>query len=158
AARTYVNRFAVAPGRRAVLFTNNSDAYRTAFDAAAAGIEVAAIVDARPRPADAAVATARERSIAVHAGPAVVAPRAGRALRGVAIAPIDGAGAITWIDCDLLAVSGGLTPSVHLHSHTGGKLAWDEAIAAFVPGVGAANMRVCGAARGVFALADCLAD
>jgi heterotetrameric sarcosine oxidase alpha subunit len=158
AARTYINRFAVAPGRRAVVFTNNSDAYRSAFDAASAGIEVAAIVDARPTPSDAALAMARERGIALHAGHAVVATKGSRAMRAVAIAPIDDADAITWIDCDLLAVSGGLTPSVHLHSHAGGKLVFDEAIAAFVPGAGAANMRVCGGARGVFALADCLAD
>jgi heterotetrameric sarcosine oxidase alpha subunit len=158
AARTYVNRFAVAPGRRAVVFTNNPNAYRTAFDAAAAGIEVAAIIDARAVPSETAVATARERGIVVHAGHAVVATKGARGLRAVAIAPIDGAGAVTWIDCDLLAVSGGLTPSVHLHSHTGGKLAWDDAIAAFVPGSGAGDMRVCGAARGAFALADCLGD
>jgi sarcosine oxidase subunit alpha len=142
AARAYVNRFAVAPGRRAVVFTNNSEAHRTALDLTAAGIEVAAVVDAR-------------------AGHAVVATK-GRTLRAVAVAPIDDtgrpSGAVTWLDCDLLAVSGGLTPSVHLHSHTGGKPAWDDSIAAFVPGAGAANIRVCGAARGVFALADCIAD
>jgi sarcosine oxidase subunit alpha len=142
AARAYVNRFAVKPGRRAVVFTNNADAHRTALDLTAAGIEVAAVVDAR-------------------AGHAVVAT-SGRTLRAVAVVPINDAGrpigAARWIDCDLLAVSGGLTPSVHLHSHTGGKLAWDDAIAAFVPGAGAANMRACGAARGVFALADCFAD
>jgi heterotetrameric sarcosine oxidase alpha subunit len=162
AARTYVNRFAVAAGRRAVVFTNNSDAYRTAFDAATAGIEVAAIVDARPAPQGARVAAARERGIAVHPGRAVVAAKGGRALRAVAVARIDADGRpdgdMTWIGCDLLAVSGGLTPSVHLQSHTGGKLVWDETIAAFVPGAGAANIRACGAARGVFALADCLAD
>jgi sarcosine oxidase subunit alpha len=142
AARTYINRFAVAPGRRAVVFTNNSDAHRTTLDLTAAGIDVAAVVDAR-------------------AGHAVVATT-GRTLRAVAVSSIDDAGrpigSPRWIDCDLLAVSGGLTPSVHLHSHTGGKLSWDETIAAFVPGAGAANSRVCGAARGVFALADCLAD
>jgi heterotetrameric sarcosine oxidase alpha subunit len=162
AARTYINRFAVAPGRRTVVFTNNSDAYRTALDACSANLEVTAIVDARPAPPDAVVAVARERGIAVHVGHAVVATKGGRALRSVAIAPIDGNGqpngAVTWIDCDLLAVSGGLTPCVHLHSHIGGKLAWDETIAAFVPGAGARNIRACGAARGAFALADCLAD
>ncbi|HXW24327.1 MAG TPA: glycine cleavage T C-terminal barrel domain-containing protein, partial [Xanthobacteraceae bacterium] len=94
-------------------------------------------------------------------GHAVVATR-GRALRAVAVAPIDGAGQATgnvaWIDCDLLAVSGGLTPSVHLHSHLGGKLAWDATIAAFVPGPAPPHIRACGAARGVFGLADCLTD
>jgi heterotetrameric sarcosine oxidase alpha subunit len=143
AARAYVNRFAVKPGRRAVIFTNNSDAHRTALDLTAAGIDVAAVVE-------------------VRTGHAVVATKGARALRAVAVAPIDNdgrpAGAAAWIDCDLLAVSGGLTPSVHLHSHTGGKLAWHNAIAAFVPGAGAANLRACGAARGVFALADCFAD
>ncbi|MBV8753903.1 MAG: sarcosine oxidase subunit alpha family protein [Hyphomicrobiales bacterium] len=142
AVRTYINRFAVLPGRRAVVFTNNSDAACTARDLTAAGVEVAAVVDAR-------------------AGQAVVATT-GRSLRAVAISSIDDAGrpidASRWIDCDLLAVSGGLTPSVHLHSHTGGKLTWEETIAAFVPGTGAANIRVCGAARGVFPLADSLSD
>jgi heterotetrameric sarcosine oxidase alpha subunit len=162
AARTYINRFAVAPGRRTVIFTNNSDAYRTALDAAAAGIEVAAIVDARPMPEGKLVAAARDHGIVVRAGHAIVATKGGHALRAVAVAPIDDDGrpngAVTWTDCDLLAVSGGLTPSVHLHSHTGGKLTWDESIAAFVPGAGAANIRACGAARGTFPLADCLAD
>jgi heterotetrameric sarcosine oxidase alpha subunit len=158
AARTYINRFAVAPGRRAVVFTNNSDAYRTALDAAAAGIEVAAVIDARPAPDGPLVAAARDRGIAMHAGHAVVATKGGRALRAVAVAPIDAAGRVAWIDCDLLAVSGGLTPSVHLHSHLGGKLAWDDTIAAFVPDAARPRTRTCGAARGVFRFADCFAD
>jgi sarcosine oxidase subunit alpha len=162
AARAYINRFAVTPGRRAVVFTNNSDAYRTALDAAAAGIDVAAIVDARPAPAGALVTAARDLGIAVRAGHAVIATKGGRALRAVAVAPIDHAGrptgAAAWLDCDLLAVSGGLTPSVHLHSHTGGTLEWDDTIAAFVPGATRQRTHACGAARGIFALADCLAD
>jgi glycine cleavage system aminomethyltransferase T len=162
AARAYGNRFAGAPGRRAVVFTNNSYAYRTGLDLAAAGIEVAAIIDARPAPAGPLVAAARARGIVVRAGHAVVATKGGRALRAVAMAPIDEAGRATgaaaWIDCDLLAVSGGLTPSVHLHSHTGGKLRWDDAIAAFVPDAARQRTRTCGAARGEFALTDCFAD
>jgi len=162
AARTYINRFAVAPGHRLVVFTNNSDAYVTALDAAAAGIAVAAVIDARPAPEGPRVAAARGRGIAVHPGHAVVATKGTRALRAVAVAPIDDAGRpagrLAWIDCDLLAVSGGLTPSVHLHSHLGGKLAWDDTIAAFVPDAAHRPTRTCGAARGVFPLADCFAD
>ncbi|HVH81343.1 MAG TPA: 2Fe-2S iron-sulfur cluster-binding protein, partial [Stellaceae bacterium] len=45
AAETYVNRYAVAPGRCAVLFSNNDDAYHTATALKAAGIAVTAIVD-----------------------------------------------------------------------------------------------------------------
>src|SRR5258708_40048012 len=50
AAETYVNRFGVMPGRRAVLFANNDDAYRSAASLAAAGIVIAAIVDLRGEP------------------------------------------------------------------------------------------------------------
>ena len=41
AARSYINRYAAAPGRRLAVFTNNDDGWRTAADARAAGIEVA---------------------------------------------------------------------------------------------------------------------
>ena len=47
AARRYVTEYAVRPGGRAVVFTNNSDAYRTAFDLQAAGVAVAAVIDGR---------------------------------------------------------------------------------------------------------------
>ena len=40
AARTYVNRYAVKPGTRAVVFTNNDAAALAAVDFAAAGIVV----------------------------------------------------------------------------------------------------------------------
>src|SRR6202789_3933745 len=47
AVRTYLNRFAVACGREAVIFTTSDDGWRTAADLTAAGVGVAAIVDAR---------------------------------------------------------------------------------------------------------------
>ncbi len=47
AVSAYLNRYGVGAGSRAVVFTNNDSAYRTAFDLAAAGIAVAAVVDAR---------------------------------------------------------------------------------------------------------------
>src|SRR4029453_15229048 len=65
AARTYVNRYAVAPGRQAVLFTNNEDAYRAAFDLADAGIGVAAIVDLRAEAGGDLATEARRRGIEI---------------------------------------------------------------------------------------------
>src|SRR5207248_10100755 len=44
AVRSYINRFAAAPGRRIAVFTNNDDGWRTAADAHTAGIEVAAVI------------------------------------------------------------------------------------------------------------------
>ncbi|MFC7648511.1 hypothetical protein ACFQX6_54795 [Streptosporangium lutulentum] len=48
AARAYANRYGVLPGRRAVVFTTNDSAYAAARDLADAGVEIAAVVDARP--------------------------------------------------------------------------------------------------------------
>ena len=53
------------------------------------------------------------------------------------------------IDCDLLAVSGGWNPSLHLHSQSGGKAQFDEELGAFVPGESVQQERsVGGVCRG----------
>src|SRR5690606_5988461 len=43
AVRQYLNQFAVTPGERVLLVTNNNSAYATALDLKAAGVAVAAI-------------------------------------------------------------------------------------------------------------------
>ncbi|MEL0206040.1 MAG: FAD/NAD(P)-binding oxidoreductase, partial [Alphaproteobacteria bacterium] len=48
AVQRYINEYAVEPGRRAVIFTNNSSAYSLAHDLQANGVDVAGIVDSRP--------------------------------------------------------------------------------------------------------------
>ncbi|MGH8265879.1 MAG: glycine cleavage T C-terminal barrel domain-containing protein, partial [Steroidobacteraceae bacterium] len=60
--------------------------------------------------------------------------------------------------CDLVLMSGGFTPSVHLHSQSRGKLAWDAGLQAFLPGESAEHSRSAGACHGVFALAAAHAD
>jgi sarcosine oxidase subunit alpha len=155
AVETYVNRYAVAPGRRAVLVTNNDDAYHAAAALKAAGVEVAAIVDLRAEPSVAA--RALMPGITIHAGHAVIATRGRRALRGVTIRPVGG-GATLKIDCDLLAVSGGWNPAAHLFAHAGGRLRYDQALAAFTPDVETPGIEPVGAARGSFDLAACLAE
>src|SRR5262249_60278360 len=47
AMRSYLNRFAVVPGRRIAIFTNTDDGWHTACDLAKVGIEVPAIIDSR---------------------------------------------------------------------------------------------------------------
>ena len=55
-------------------------------------------------------------------------------------------------------MSGGFTPSVHLFSQSRGKLQWNEELKAFVPGAAAECERSAGACRGVYDLAEVLAD
>src|SRR5580658_10235496 len=62
------------------------------------------------------------------------------------------------IDCDTVLMSGGFTPSVHLFSQSRGKLEWNEALKAFVPGASAECERSAGACRGIYGLAAVVAD
>ncbi|HLZ77983.1 MAG TPA: glycine cleavage T C-terminal barrel domain-containing protein, partial [Sphingomonas sp.] len=51
-------------------------------------------------------------------------------------------------DADLLAMSGGFTPVVHLHSQAGGKLDWRADLQAFVPGASLQAVTSVGSAAG----------
>lgn len=152
AVRDYLNRYAVLPGHRAVLFTTNDSAYDTAFDLVAVGAQVAAIVDTRPEPPADLLAGADRIGIEVHAGAVVTGTSGDQRIDSVRLAT----GRL--IDCDLLAVSGGWNPALHLHSGADGHLRWDGQRAAFVPSGAVPGMRVAGAANGNVALAGCLSE
>ncbi len=146
AVRTYINRFAVVPGKRVALFTNNSDGWRTVETVRAAGGEVVAVIDAGGRAADGA-------AVPVHAGE-VVGVSAGR--DGVSSVVVRTDRGRRSIDADLLAVSGGWNPTVGLSSFHRGRPSWRADIAAFVPGGCPPGMTMVGAANGDFSLATCL--
>ncbi len=149
AARSYINRYAAAPGQRLAVFTNNDDGWRTAADARAAGIEIAAVIDARNEP------PAQFAALGVKAMTgARVSHVHGTAVQAIDV--IDAAGRAARLDCDALAISGGWNPAVHLTCHLGGKPVWNEGIAAFVPGAVPPGMHVAGAANGAMTLAQCL--
>jgi sarcosine oxidase subunit alpha len=157
AVETYVNRYAVMPGSRAVLFADNDDAYHAAAALVRAGVTVAAIVDPRDRPGLPGLSLIDRLPLFPRH---VVVATAGRAaLRRVWIRPLAGTGGrSTAIDCDLLAVSGGWNPTPHLFAQAQGRLRFDEQIAAVGPEADGAAVECVGAARGSFALARCLSE
>ena len=156
AAQTYVNRFAVRPGRRAVVFTNNCGAYGAAADLKAAGIEIAAIVDSRTNVPDQARAVVPD--VEVLSGHIVVRSHGHRRVSGVTVRAIAG-GRERRFDCDLVCVSGGWNPTVHLYSQSRSPLRYDADRAAFVPdGPARQPAAGAGAADGCFDLAEVLAD
>ena len=153
AVRSYINGFAVAPGRRAVLFANNDRAYHCALDCLDAGIEVAAVVDSRRQPAGATVDAVRARGVRLLAGHAIQDTYGRKRLRGVLATSLsDRAGRPQRIPCDLLAVSGGYSPAVHLHSQARGKLTFDPATSCFRPGASRQAHVSVGAGAGCFDL------
>ena len=154
--RAYLNRFGVAPGRRAVVFANNDDALRTASDLSAAGVAVRAVVDSRPQASAAVRAAMRATGAEFIAGGRIARAFGGHALRAVRIT--DAAGRSRRIPCDLLAMSGGWNPALHLTTHHGARPAYDAARCAYIPGGAPAGMSVAGAAAGHFTTAEALAD
>ena len=158
AARAYVRRWAVAPGRRAVVFTTNDSAYAAAAALADAGVEVAAVIDARAERSPAAAAL---HGIDVFAGHAVVEALGEQGVEGVRVAPIDGDGdgPVREIAADALLVSGGWTPAAELFCHAGGRLRYDARRVAYLPPAeGHRRVRCAGAAAGCSDLAEALAD
>ncbi|MDB5865723.1 MAG: sarcosine oxidase subunit alpha [Betaproteobacteria bacterium] len=161
AVSTYVNRYGVAPGQRAVVFANNDSAYATALDLHRAGVVIAAVVDPRLDPKGELPTSARAAGIEILAGHAVARARGGKHVESVLAGPVDNGfvgAAQRELACDLLCVSGGWSPAVHLFSQSKGRLRYDERITAFVPDVSAQAERSAGAARGLFSLNRCLAD
>lgn len=161
AVRAYVNRYAVKPGSRAVVFTNNDSAYYTALDLAAIGVKTT-IVDARPGTLGHGPVLAQKAALEIQFGAAVTRVLGGRRVNAVDVAKIDAAGnasdASRTIECDLVCVSGGWSPAVHLHSQAKGELRYDETLAAFVPGRSIQRARSAGSANGAMTLATCLAE
>ena len=163
AVSNYLNRYAVCPGQRVVVFTNNDSAYQTAIDLQTAGIEVAAVVDSRGGGAGSSRAELEDLGVAVMPGHIVTDVKGGRCVSGVRIAKWNGDASLTVkntisMDCDLLLMSGGWSPAVHLHSQSGGRNIWDDNLHCFVPGESAQSSQSAGAGKGSWLLQDCLRD
>ncbi len=167
ALRDYVENFGVSMGDRTVVLTNNDDAYRTAIALKAAGLDVPVILDARSAGGGSLAEAAQKLGIRVEMGKAVAFVKGRGVVTGVAICDQAGQGTVLEeIACDCLAMSGGWSPVVHLWSHCGGKLVWDEALAMFRPDPEKAPLNqegegfvlAAGAANGHFSLGAVMQD
>ncbi|MEM8744512.1 MAG: glycine cleavage T C-terminal barrel domain-containing protein, partial [Pseudomonadota bacterium] len=160
--RAFINRYGVLPGRDAAVFANNDQAWRTAFTLKDAGADVSAIIDVRRDVSKDLQEKAAGDGITVHLGTAVTGTSGRHRLREIAIRPLDGNGGVTGdetrIACDLLAVSGGLSPNVALFSQSRGRLRYDETLAAFRPGQSWQKEASIGACNGTMGLADAMQE
>jgi sarcosine oxidase subunit alpha len=159
----YLNRYGVAPGSRVVIFTNNDSAYATAGCLAEAGVGISAIVDARTSLRRELVSAVADRGIDLLSGRAVLDIRGSKGVRSVEVAPIDSTssrvtGSSRWIDCDLVAVSGGWSPALDMHCQSGAKARFDAKKSCFVPGQSVQAERSAGACNGAFDLSSCLQE
>ena len=151
AARTYLARYGVKVGQRVGLVTAHDGAYRTALDLHAAGVDIVFIADVRAEADGPWPAAARAAGLRVLTGTTATGTTGHLRVTGVTLGSQRFA-------CDALLMSGGLTPSVHLHSQSRGKLVWSEALKTFLPGASPERARSAGACQGVFGLAAALED
>ena len=157
-ARTFLHRYGVKVGEQAVVFTTNDSAYAAAIDLHDAGVRVNAIVDARAQAPQAWKTECDRRGIPVRTDSVITGTRGAERITHAMVSPHADHDQQLPLSCDVLLVSGGWNPAVHLFSQARGALRYDESLGAFVPGEQLPGVSVAGSANGVFNLAGCLRD
>src|SRR5205823_5427129 len=100
---------------------------------------------------------ARDAGLPIVAKSVIVGAQGGLRVDGVEVVPHAG-GRPRRIACDLVAVSGGWNPAVHLHSQARGRLRYDEALATLVPDGAPAPITPAGAVNGHYGVAAALEE
>ena len=148
----YASRYGVRCGTRIASVVNNDLAWRSILALSGAGAEVAAIIDVRESVDEQLVDLAETQNIAVHTGAMPVRARGSNGVKRLEYRDCKGRGHA--VQCDAIAMSGGMNPTVHLYSQAGGKLRYDEELACFRPQECRQYVEVAGAASGAFATPD----
>ncbi|MEZ5661565.1 MAG: sarcosine oxidase subunit alpha family protein [Burkholderiaceae bacterium] len=161
AMRSYVNRFAVRPGRAVAVATHDAHGYRLVHDLAEQGVAIAAVLDSRT----ANLAHADAERLRVHwrgrrdlpplfSGVHGLKAHGGLHLHALTFAHETGHGRLA---LDALAMAGGHTPVVHLACQRGRAPVWSPTVNGFLapaqPG-----WWYAGSIAGCATLAQCLAD
>jgi len=162
AAHDYIRRYGVKAGQRAVVFTSNDTAYRSAIALAGEGVEVS-VLDTRTEASGILPQLARKEGVEVTLGQAVTSTYGKNRIEAIdAMALSDDGMTVTGsprrIECDTVLMSGGWSPTVHLFSQSQGKLSYNANIGAFVPVEAAQRQRSAGACNGIFDLKHCLEE
>ncbi|MGM0699629.1 MAG: 2Fe-2S iron-sulfur cluster-binding protein [Actinomycetota bacterium] len=158
AVRTYLGRYGVAAGQNVAVATTNDSAYDLVTDLHAAGITVPAVIDSRTSASAIAESVTAATGTRLILGSAVTGTAgegpAGR-VSAVTVAGLDdgvAAAESEEIAVDLLAVSGGHSPVIHLHGQRKGPIHWNVDIAAFVPTTSVRDQFTVGAVTGDYSL------
>jgi len=152
AARSYLNQYGVAIGKKTALFTNNDSGYKVALDMERAGIEVAAIIDSR---ASANIAYNGQATLFKNA--VIRSAKGGQRIKAIDIYSYDSTTSRT-IGVESVAMSGGFSPVIHLSAHRGGKPQWSDELQAFLSPQDLKGLSLVGSAAGLHTISDCFND
>ena len=120
----------IVPGRRAVVVTTHDGGYHSAYLLKGAGVEIAAVVDARENPSGYFAEKVKALGITILAGETVQATLGSKQVSSVRVGPLDGRTSQT-LPCDLLVLAVGLTPQLALLAMGRNRPRWDESRAVF---------------------------
>lgn len=165
ALRRYINHYGVLPGRKLAILCNNNSAYALAVEARRAGAEVTLLDTREDAPAD-CLQLSRKHDFILRENTTIAGVVYKNGIKAIQIAKLntDGSdiqGEIQTLDTDLIGVSGGWSPTLHLYSQAGGKLAYDEKQHCFLPRsdqVLKPDAQFVGSCAGHFSLKDCLIE
>ena len=157
AARQYLNRYAVKPGNNVIIATNNDTAYQTVFDLAREQISVSTVVDSRSKVSEALRQRVSDLGAYLLTGARISNTSGSKGINSVRIEDLEG-NDLGNRKCDLLAVSGGWAPRVHLLAHARGTLRFDAVSQSFLPDRLPPGMSVAGSANGTAGLEESLAE
>ena len=150
AARAYLNRYAVATGKKTAIFTTNDSGYALARDLEQSGVELAAIIDSRETGMKSYSGSAR-----VIAGAVVRDAKGGKTLKEIAV---QRDGKTEMLEIDMLAMSGGYSPIIHLAMHRGGKPVWSDEHHAFLAPATLKGLVLAGSSAGTAGIAACFQE
>lgn len=147
--------YGVRPGRRATIVAADDEGYRVALTLVQAGIEVQALADLREGPVDATLAVRLEQAgieILPRHGPVEAhGTRGNMHVSSIVVAPLSAEGTLSRdrvreIQCDLVAVSVGRSPSLGLAAQAGAKVVYDSAVQALAAQDCPAGLCIAGSA------------
>jgi len=137
--QTLMNTYAVMPGEKALVVGSGNVGLILAYQLLQAGVNVVAIVEALPRIGGYMVhaAKVRRQGVEILTSHTIVKAIGRKRVQGAIIAKIDNSfkpipGTDRKIDCDLICIAVGLTPTYELASHAGAQLQFVPELGGFV--------------------------
>tara|TARA_Y100001970_G_C14247077_1_gene869070 strand:+ start:74 stop:3076 length:3003 start_codon:yes stop_codon:yes gene_type:complete len=135
--KKFLDFFGVTCGKKIIIFTNNDNSYETAVSLHNKGVNVV-VVDIRKSSNSSIVKQVEDLNIKIYWNHGVNNTFGYKKINSVDIVELseDGSSVIgskTKLNCDCLAISGGWTPMVHMHTQSGGKLNFREEDQVFIP-------------------------
>lgn len=142
--RRLLHLYAVKPGTRAVVVCHTESGLRLALELLDAGVQVAAVVDARGRlphtdeRADALRQALQAAGVELFSACTIQEACGRRRVEGAVVAPLDPHGqpfayAGRFIPCDLICLATDRAPAAGLIAQSGGALRYDEPLGQMVP-------------------------